>query len=373
MKTLLLTLLLLSTQLLANVATVTALKGKAGIQRASDMIPASLGSTLEEKDNILTQDNTKLQLIFKDETIVSIGKNSNFSISEYLFEDGQEPVAKFGMIKGAMRTITGKIAKVAPKKFTVETKTATIGIRGTNFTVIVREDGSYQAYCTYGTISVTINGEKHIVQQGEFITISPNGKILVSAFTPKDLKKIQDTYFAANTQKNTGLTKSSRVDENNEQLNVTINDDTEVIIAELENNTQDVIQNGTADVTTYVMNDALYTGTYDVTSSGGGGTILGTNGDSGVATLDIDFGADLANLKLTADDSSVHTFSLNPTFTSTGFSVEQTVVNTGNLGDASGTFSDSIGNTVNGNFKHTDGSTQSSSGTYTVNSTQVLH
>ena len=372
MKTIILTILLLSTHLFASVATITALKGKADIERTGSKAPASLGSTLEEKDNILTQDNTKLQLIFKDETIVSIGKNSNFSISEYLFEDNQAPIAKFSMLKGAMRTITGHIGDIAPQKFSVTTRTATIGIRGTNFSVVVDDDGSYQAYCTYGAISVSISGVEYIVNQGFFISIAPDGKAIVKAFTPKDLKEMKDTHFGISTEKDTRVSKSAVVEEtldekgeNTEQLNIVINEDTEVIISELENNVQDVTQNATGDVTTYVMSDAHYTGSYLVTADGSGGSSLGGTGTTGTAILDIDFGADTASLALT--NASTATFNINPVFTSTGFTVDD-----GNSGNATGTFSDSIGNTVNGTFNHgTAGYT--SSGTYDVTSSQVLH
>ncbi|MCF6310246.1 MAG: FecR family protein [Sulfurimonas sp.] len=360
MKTILLTILLLSTQLFANVATITALRGQADIQRTGNNISASLGASLEEKDNILTQDNTKLQIIFKDETIISIGKNSDFSISEYLFEDNQTPIAKFSMLKGAMRTITGHIGDIAPQKFSVTTRTATIGIRGTNFSVVVGEDGSYQAYCTYGAISVTIAGIEYVVQQGFFITIAPDGKVLISAFTPKDLKEMRDTHFGVSTQKDTRLSKSDKTNENNEQLNVTIDDDTEVIIAELERNMQNIIQ-PTGDVTTYVMNDAFYTGDYTLTYATAG---LPANGD---AELSIDFGAD--TLQLVLDPGSTNAiFSTNPTFGTTTFNVNETG---GGGGAATGSFGESTGNSVTGNFTWNPGNTDI--GTYNVTSSQTLY
>ena len=377
MKTIILSILLFTTQIFASVATITAIKGKADIQRAGNNIPASLGASLNEKDRIITQDNTKLQIIFKDETIISIGENSTFSINEYLFEDQQEPVARFGMLKGAMRTITGKIGKIAPQKFSVKTKTATIGIRGTNFTLVVGENDSYQAYCTYGAISVTISGSEQIINQGFFITVSPNGKISKKAFTPKDLKEMKDTHFSVAPKENESVTKNALIndteDENNEQLNITINNDTEVIVADVNDNIQNVTQS-TGDVTTYIMNNASYAGDYTVTSDDGVGTSLGQRGATNNAKLNIDFGADTAELKLFPTSAPV-VFDLNPSFTDTGFTVEQTLVNDlqPDVGQASGTFSDSTGNTVDGTFTNTEGATNVSSGTYTVESTQVLY
>jgi hypothetical protein len=132
------------------VGTITALSGSASILREGKSIDATLGAKLQQKDSIKTSDATKVQVIFSDETIISIGKNSNFSINEFLFEEGDAPSAKFGLLSGAMRTITGKIGKVAPDKFSVKTKTATIGIRGTNFSIFAAEDGSARVFCTFG-------------------------------------------------------------------------------------------------------------------------------------------------------------------------------------------------------------------------------
>jgi hypothetical protein len=149
-KLLILITLLACGDIFANaVATITAIKGDAIIQRAGKNIVAKLGAKLEQSDDLLTQNNAKVQIIFKDETVISIGKNSHFSIKEYIFDDNQAPVAKFGMLKGAMRTITGQIGKIAPDKFTVQAKTATIGIRGTNFTIVIGSNGSYNAFCKF--------------------------------------------------------------------------------------------------------------------------------------------------------------------------------------------------------------------------------
>ena len=79
--------LLSSLAIANNVGTITALKGDAFIIRDSKKIVATLGSKLNEKDIIKTKGRGKVQVIFIDETIITIGKNSDFSINEYLFEE----------------------------------------------------------------------------------------------------------------------------------------------------------------------------------------------------------------------------------------------------------------------------------------------
>ena len=296
-KLLLISLLVLTTTLFANsVATVTAIKGSATITRASSNIDAKLGSKLEEKDSIKTHENTKVQLIFNDETIISLGKNSNFSIEEFLFEDGQEPVAKFGMIKGAMRAITGKIGKIAPQKFSVSTKTATIGIRGTNFTIIAAEDGSHQVYCTYGKISVTYNAQAYIVQQGYYVDISSTGEVLIKEFNPDTLREMRLAHFKISKHLNNQLSKSEGSadgdGENEEQLDVTVDDNSGIIVADITEDSADAVQREIKSLSellaSYTMNNASYDGT----------SYFDSDGSSGTASLDIDFGADTASLSI---------------------------------------------------------------------------
>ncbi|MFA6192354.1 MAG: FecR family protein [Sulfurimonas sp.] len=192
-----LSLMLLNSVVLANsVATITSLQGSASIIHEAKSVQATLGATLSEKDTLKTEDKSKVQLIFNDETIITIGKNSNFSINEYLYDDNKAPSAKFGLLNGAMRTITGKIGKIAPDKFSVQTRTTTIGIRGTNFTVLVQPNGVNMVYCTLGEISVSINHQLSTVTQGFYMGISPDGKRSDPIkFTPKQLNDMRNESF----------------------------------------------------------------------------------------------------------------------------------------------------------------------------------
>lgn len=376
-KILLLSILVLGMNLFAqSVATITALKGLATVERDGSSIKAAIGLNLEQKDVIKTQDNSKLQIIFKDDTIITLGKKSNFSIEEYLFEENQEPAARFGILKGAMRTITGKIGKIAPQKFTVETKTTTIGIRGTNFAIVVGEDGSYQAYCTYGTISATINGEIYIIKQGFYITISPSGKIEIKEFTPGDLKEMKERNYGIEIQEYASVTKdgftaeSSNADENNEQLDLTVNEESSIVVEAIsETAAENATQQPFIGVEDYVMNNAYYTGTYINNTST---TPLPANGS---ATLAVDFGADTAILTLDPGGENA-TFDQNPQFSGSDFTLEQNGAPAATTYKAEGTFEAPTGNIVNGTFTYSDNPATAGnvdSGTYNVSSSQSLY
>lgn len=192
----LLLLLLFGVSLLgASVGNITALNGTAFIERGSGKLSAALGGSLETKDTVVTAKNGKAQLTFKDNTIITVGKESRFSVEEYLFDATPDSKAKFNMLSGTIRAMSGKIGKIAPDKFMVKTKTATIGIRGTDFIVRVSSNGEITILCMQGSIIVrSADGLNNvIVPAGSFITLSAEGIMSeVKEFTQEELKKVLD-------------------------------------------------------------------------------------------------------------------------------------------------------------------------------------
>ncbi|MFT7005020.1 MAG: hypothetical protein ACJAWW_002386 [Sulfurimonas sp.] len=405
-----LTTLFLSVALFSReVATVTALNGKAFVDRDGKKVELILGDKLLEKDVIKTQDKSKMQIIFLDETIITIGKNSTFAINEYLFEDNQEPVAKFGMLNGAMRAITGKIGKVAPDKFSVKTKTATMGIRGTNFSILAGEDGSYQAYCTFGAISVNINGSENIVNQGYFIDITPSGDVQIKEFTPADLKSMKNKNFekaiakkdGANSSNNQQASSNNQGAGNDGQIDTTVDAQDGIVVRDISDSVEksklnadtlttieteienekveeevidevidDVIDDTVSDLAS-VMDEYTshidYSGTFAITDSSGG--ILG---DVGTASLSVNFGADRVTLQLFGNDQ----FGQFATSDYTGDSFSLTQDSPGGAsttGSAEGTFSGETGASASGSFILYNSTDNYESGIFDVSTEQTLN
>lgn len=141
MKNLLL-ILLLTTAVFGNIGKITAVKGNVTIERESSKLTAKVGDILEKKDKILTADSSKALLMFKDKTVITVGKNSEFEVESFLFDSANPPKneAQFKFAKGIFRTITGGIGKLNKEKFVIKTKSASIGIRGTIFLVEVQPE-----------------------------------------------------------------------------------------------------------------------------------------------------------------------------------------------------------------------------------------
>ena len=155
----------------ANIGKISTVVGDANIQRDNKSIIATVGLILKEKDIINTKRNAKVQLIFKDNTVVTLGKNSSLDINEYLYDEKNPKNSKTNLnfFKGAFKTITGKIGKINREKFKLRTKNATVGIRGT---IIL---GNQQVIaCTQGGITVQSSGQFVQVDANELTIIKEN-------------------------------------------------------------------------------------------------------------------------------------------------------------------------------------------------------
>ncbi len=100
-----------------------------GTQRA-----LSVTSKVEAGDTLVTADKTYARVKFTDEGELTLRPGSQLKIESYSFDKdaSDKDGALFGLVKGAMRAITGLIGKRSRNDaYRLNTTTATIGIRGT--------------------------------------------------------------------------------------------------------------------------------------------------------------------------------------------------------------------------------------------------
>ena len=111
------------------------------IQRQSSTLTASKGSGVEMNDSIRTLQG-KLGITFEDETRVQVNENSKLVIDDFVY-DPKSKAGKLGakIALGTVRYASGQIAKNSPQNVAVSTPTATISVRGTDFTATVEELG----------------------------------------------------------------------------------------------------------------------------------------------------------------------------------------------------------------------------------------
>lgn len=163
MQKLLLLLFLTTSYLFASIGSLSLVEGKVFIDRDNSTFEAKLGDGVEKNDLIKTGVNSKARVTFSDDTIVTIGKDSTLDITKYSFDSSSQEV-DLSITKGAFHTITGQIGKINPSKFKLKTKTASIGIRGTE----IYGDQTRVA-CTQGAIFVESFGEVREMGAGSFV------------------------------------------------------------------------------------------------------------------------------------------------------------------------------------------------------------
>lgn len=122
-----------------NVAgTIKKVSGDVRIERAGKTLAAKVGDGVNEQDRIVTGKSSSVGVTLKDDTLISAGADSQLVVDQFAYNNvTREGGIKATLFKGAMRFISGLIAKRDARAVAVYTPTATIGIRGTDFIVEV--------------------------------------------------------------------------------------------------------------------------------------------------------------------------------------------------------------------------------------------
>ncbi len=124
--------------LAADVVLIKVSKGDVRIERAGAKMPAAVGAAVQPSDVIVTGADGLAGITFTDNSLVSLGPNSVFSIDKYRF-DSTTHKGEFesSLTKGRLAAISGKMVKQSPEAMKVRTPSAIMGVRGTEFIVQV--------------------------------------------------------------------------------------------------------------------------------------------------------------------------------------------------------------------------------------------
>jgi len=122
------------------IGSIKTTKGTASIVRQEKVILAKIGERIFEGDILRTGADGSLGVIFKDDTLLSLGPNSELAIDEFLFAPAQGKLSFVTrMLRGTAAYLSGIIAKLSPESVRFETPVGSVGIRGTKFVVKIDE------------------------------------------------------------------------------------------------------------------------------------------------------------------------------------------------------------------------------------------
>ena len=147
-----------------DVARVKTFTGTASIMRANKVFPVNRDAKLYQGDTIRTGKDGSLGIIFRDNTLLSLGPNSAVIIEEFLFSPAQGKLSIVTrMLKGTAAYLSGVIAKLSPKSVRFLTPVANVGFRGTKFLVRIDEEESPGARPFGGNDKKVSSGSKPLL------------------------------------------------------------------------------------------------------------------------------------------------------------------------------------------------------------------
>ena len=164
-----------ATSLWGSIGNVDKLEGNGVIDRNKEDITLEKELPIEQYDTVKTG-NGKVGILFVDDTRVDVTQHSKLIIDEFVFDPNTKKgklnlSAKLGTIKYA----SGQIAKTSRQDIIITTPTATIGVRGTDFSMTIDELGGstiillpscdVNGNCLVGEISVESAAGQVILNQ----------------------------------------------------------------------------------------------------------------------------------------------------------------------------------------------------------------
>ena len=177
--------LLTMSQSYAGIGSITEqLNTPPSIQRKAQTLTGAKGTGVEMNDAVRTAQG-KVGITFDDNTKVQVNENSKLVIDDFVY-DPKKGTGKLAlnMAMGTVRYASGSIAHNSPNSVNVSTPSATIGVRGTDFTATVDELGRSTVIllpsCPSDRGTRTINDIESNCKTGEITVESDAGQVVLS-------------------------------------------------------------------------------------------------------------------------------------------------------------------------------------------------
>jgi hypothetical protein len=100
------------------------------------------GDAVYEGDSIVTGANGEVHLDMQDGGYIGVRPDTSMRIVNFKAEGGSDDGFLIGLLQGSFRAVTGWITRSSGRRADVQTPTATIGIRGTDYEPLVIPEGS---------------------------------------------------------------------------------------------------------------------------------------------------------------------------------------------------------------------------------------
>ena len=136
--------------------------------------PKKTGDKVFQNELIRTGAESKGQLLFRDETSLTIGPESEVTLDRFVFNPQGSSSVPLNATKGVFRFISGSLPSQA---YEIKTPAATIGVRGTIINILLLIDGTAVFQNGEGSfVAQTLRGNFTINRPGQVLVIRPGGE-----------------------------------------------------------------------------------------------------------------------------------------------------------------------------------------------------
>jgi hypothetical protein len=195
---LLMVLLLPLTSHAAIVGHFTKVQGDVDLLKAGKLpaIRVKVRDGVEPGDIVRTKTKARAELTMVDNSVIVLSPQSRLAVADYAYDASNgNRHAVIRLFRGLVHTVVSHIVKTEQPNFIMETHTATIGIRGTNFYTLLAP-GFTSIYLVQGTLGIRSNLSKLpallLLHSMQFTQV-PLGKqpFLAQPLTPAMLKTLE--------------------------------------------------------------------------------------------------------------------------------------------------------------------------------------
>ncbi|MEQ8603263.1 MAG: FecR family protein [Marivibrio sp.] len=177
-----------------DVGAVDAVVATAQAARADRVRRLALNDPLFEGERLETGADARLHATMRDGSVLMLGADAALTLDRFVLDQGVAG-AEMRVLRGAFRLISGEINKGLGGGLTIRTPLATIGVRGTDFWGLQREDSLLMALIDDGELSITLPSGTVVLSDPMTLMRFQRGEALptLETLTPEGLTQAAET------------------------------------------------------------------------------------------------------------------------------------------------------------------------------------
>ena len=244
-----------------QIGVVAALDGTLTLRYGSISRQVRAGEKLLFGDQIITDQNSKAQILLKDRTALTIAPNTELLIDEFVYDPESERNITSRLLEGAVKVSSPRLLKSIKSKRKLLIPNATVSIRGTEFLAQVNDGDDFVVLLT-GLIDVENPLSIQELAKPNFgVSIDDAGIISVpeflddkalsaifSVFTPQNLEKTGQNETEADAEQAESNSQQDNDEENKNETDNNVSNTTSSRQAQSTKNAEPTVANAEGEV-----------------------------------------------------------------------------------------------------------------------------